>query len=71
MKRARYEDLSDDGISCGENPDCNEVYTTSATHEECTILLEEVLEEWLLLRISRKLDIPVLDSLDLRTKESV
>ena len=44
MKRARYEDLSDDGISYGEIPDCNGVYATSATLEECTILLEEVLE---------------------------
>ena len=33
--------------------------------------MEEVLEEWLLLRISRNLDTPVVDGLDLRIRESV
>ncbi len=71
MKRARYEDLPDDDVIYGEIPVCNGVFATAATLEECTMLLEEVLEEWLLLRISRKLDVPVLDGLDLRIKESV
>ena len=71
MSRARYENLPDDGVIYGEIPACNGVYATAATLEECSILLEEVLEEWLLLRVSRKLDIPVLDGLDLRIKENV
>lgn len=71
MGRAQYEALSDDGVIYGEIPVCNGVYATAATLEECCVLLEEVLEEWLLLRISRKLDIPVLDGFDLRIKEKV
>lgn len=71
MSRAQYEALSDDGVIYGEITACNGVYATAATLKECSVLLEEVLEEWLLLRISRKLDIPVLDGLDLRIRESV
>ena len=70
MGKAHYETLPDDGSYYGEIPDLNGVYAVAATLEECRNLLEEVLEEWLLLRISRNLPIPVVDGLDLRIRES-
>lgn len=59
MGKAHYETLPDDGSYYGEIPDFNGVYANAAT-----------LEEWLLLRISRNLPIPVVDGLDLRIRES-
>ncbi|MFH1560652.1 MAG: type II toxin-antitoxin system HicB family antitoxin [Chloroflexota bacterium] len=70
LAKAHYETLPDDGSCYGEIPDFNGVYANAPTLEVCRNLLEEVLEEWLLLRISRNLDIPVVDGLDLRIKES-
>jgi predicted RNase H-like HicB family nuclease len=37
--------------------------------EECRDELEEVLEEWLLLRLSRQLPVPILDGIDLIVHE--
>jgi predicted RNase H-like HicB family nuclease len=71
LAKANYETLPDDCCYYGEIPNFNGVYAHAATLEECRKLLEEVLEEWLLLRISRNLAVPVVDGLDLRIKESV
>ena len=71
MSKAHYETLSDDGSWYGEIPEFQGVYANEATLKECRSILEEVLEEWLLLRISRNLDTPVVDGLDLRIRESV
>ena len=69
MKQAQYEILSDDGTYYGEIPGFDGVYANAAQLEECRQLLEEVLEEWLLLSLSRGLPVPVVDGLDLKIKE--
>ena len=69
MKRARYEILSDDGTFYGEIPGFQGVYANAPQLEECRNMLEEVLEEWLLLSLSRGLSVPVVDGLDLKFKE--
>ena len=71
MTGARYETLSDDGSWYGEIPGFQGVYANEATLEECRSILEEVLEEWLLFSISRNLDVPVVDGIELKVKESV
>jgi len=58
MRLARYEVLSDDGTFYGEVPTFDGVYANAATLEGCRDELREVLEEWLLLRVSRGLPIP-------------
>ncbi len=70
MKRANYEILSDDGTYYGEIPGFHGVYANDPLLEDCRNLLEEVLEEWLLLSLSRGLPVPVVDGLDLKIKES-
>ncbi|MBI2856046.1 MAG: type II toxin-antitoxin system HicB family antitoxin [Chloroflexi bacterium] len=70
LAKARYEILTDDGSYYGEIPGFNGVYANANTLEECRNLLEEVLEEWLLLRVFRNLAIPTVDGLDLRIRES-
>lgn len=69
LKHARYEILPDDGTYYGEIPLCNGVYANAETLEECRNILEEVLEEWILLRIHRNLPLPVIDGVQIVIKE--
>jgi predicted RNase H-like HicB family nuclease len=59
MRQARYEILTDDGTFYGEIPGFDGVYANAPTLEACREELREVLEEWLLLRVSRHLPLPV------------
>ncbi|CAN5764424.1 type II toxin-antitoxin system HicB family antitoxin [soil metagenome] len=68
LRHARYEIL-DDGTFYGEIPECNGVYANTETLEGCREQLEEVLEEWLLLRVSRQLPLPVIDGIELHIQE--
>ena len=63
MRMAKYEILSDDGTFYGEIPGFDGVYANTDTLESCRDELEEVLEEWLLFRVSRNLTLPVVKSL--------
>ena len=71
MKKARYEILPDDNSYYGEIPGFDGVYANAETLETCREELMEVLEEWILVRISRNLDLPVVDRIELKVKESV
>ncbi|HKP11684.1 MAG TPA: type II toxin-antitoxin system HicB family antitoxin, partial [Blastocatellia bacterium] len=53
MRQAKYELLADDGTFYGEIPGCEGVYANAETLENCRDELEEVLEEWILFRVSR------------------
>ena len=50
MGKARYEIL-DDGTYYGEIPPCRGVWATAKTLEACRQELQEVLEEWIFLKI--------------------
>ena len=69
MGRARYEILRDDGSYYGEIPGFEGVHANASTLEDCRDELEEVLEEWILFRVSRNLPLPVVDGLQLAIKE--
>ena len=58
MKKAKYEIISDDNRFYGEIAGFNGIYANAHTLEACRQELEEVLEEWILLRISRGLPNP-------------
>ena len=68
MSHATYEILSDDGTFYGEIPVCPGVYANAETLEKCRRSLEEILEEWLLVRIFRRLPIPEIDGLKIEVK---
>ena len=70
MRRARYEILPDDGTFYGEIPGFDGVYANTATLEACREELEEVLEEWILFRVSRNLPLPTVDGIELAIKEA-
>ena len=69
MRRAKYEILSDDGSFYGEIPGFEGVYANAKNLEACREELEEVLEEWILFRVSRNLKLPVVNGIRLRIKE--
>jgi predicted RNase H-like HicB family nuclease len=69
MHRAKYEILSGDGTFYGEIPGFDGVYANADTLEACREELEEVLEEWILFRISKNLPLPKVDGIELTIKE--
>ncbi len=71
MRRANYEILPDDDTFYGDIPGFEGVYANSDNLETCRSELREVLEEWVLLSISRHLSLPVIDGIDLKVKEAV
>ena len=71
LNKARYEILSDDGSYYGEIPGFKGVYSNAGTLEECRKELREVLEDWIMLSISRHLPLPVIDGIELKIRETV
>ena len=69
MRNARYEILPEDRSYYGEIPDLPGVYANSTSLEACREELAEVLEEWLLFRVSRNLPVPVIDGYELKIRE--
>jgi predicted RNase H-like HicB family nuclease len=69
MQTARYEILSDDGTFYGEIPGFDGVYANANTLEACRDELEEVLEDWILFRVSKNLTLPIVKGIDLTIKE--
>ena len=68
MRSAHYELLPEDGQYYVEIPQCNGVYATAATLEECREQLREVLDEWVLFRVHRHLTLPVVAGVELAVK---
>lgn len=69
MHRARYAILPDEGTFYREIPGFDGVYSEGATLEACRDELEEVLEEWIFFRISRSLELPELEGIELRIRK--
>jgi predicted RNase H-like HicB family nuclease len=69
MRQAKYEILPDDNTFYGEIPNFAGVYANANTLEACREELAEVLEEWILFRISQNLSLPVINGIELRIKE--
>jgi predicted RNase H-like HicB family nuclease len=65
LGKAHYEILPDDGSYYGEIPGFEGVYANAKTLEACREELREVLEEWILVRVSRGLVLPVVDGREL------
>ena len=70
MRKAKYEILPDDGSFYGEIPGFDGVWANAKSLESCREELAEILEEWLLLGISRNHPLPVVDGIDLTIKET-
>ena len=67
MERAHYEIL-EDGTYYGEIPECRGVWATADTLEACRRELQEVLEEWLILKIRDGDPLPAIEDVRLEVK---
>ena len=67
MRRARFKSL-DDGTCFGEIPGLAGVWANEPTIEICREVLQEVLEEWLILKIRDNDPIPRLGRVGLSRK---
>jgi len=64
MRQATYE-LLGDGTFYGEIPGFQGVWANATTLEACREQLQSALEDWMLVRISDRLPLPVVDEIDL------
>jgi predicted RNase H-like HicB family nuclease len=69
MEHAKYEILQEDGTYYGEIKECPGVYSNAPTLEKCRSELEEVLEEWILFRVYKNLEIPPVDNIKIKIKK--
>lgn len=69
LHQAKYEILSDDGTFYGEIPGFEGVYANAAILEDCREELAEVLEEWILFRVSKNLSLPTVGGVELSIKD--
>jgi predicted RNase H-like HicB family nuclease len=69
MEHAHYEILSEDGSFYGEIPECKGVYANTDTLEKCRNELEEILEEWILFRVYKNLQIPVIEGIEIEIRK--
>jgi predicted RNase H-like HicB family nuclease len=67
MGQARYEML-DDGTYYGEIPPCRGVWANGQSLEACRQELQEVLEEWLLLKMKDGDPLPIIKGTCLEVK---
>jgi predicted RNase H-like HicB family nuclease len=70
LRRAHYDKL-EDGTFCAEVPDLRGVLATGSTVEECRDQLAEVVEEWVLVRVARGLEVPPLDKIEVKVQKAV
>lgn len=64
MRQANYELLADDNSYYGEIPGFIGVYANATNLEDCRNELHEVLEDWIFIRLSKNLSIPIVDGVD-------
>jgi predicted RNase H-like HicB family nuclease len=69
MRHATYEVLSD-GTYYGSIPGFQSVWANAPTLEACRDELQEVLEDWILLRVSDHLGLPEVDGMKLAIGKS-
>lgn len=69
LRRAKYDKL-DDGTLYAEVPELRGVLASAETLEACRSQLAEVIEEWILVRVARGLDVPRLGNLEVRVQKA-
>ncbi|MGA2328031.1 MAG: type II toxin-antitoxin system HicB family antitoxin [Bryobacteraceae bacterium] len=70
MRLAKYE-IQEDGNYFGSIPGLEGAWASASSLEACREDLEEVLEDWLLFRLSRQLPIPGIGGIEPTIRETV
>lgn len=71
MEQARYEILPSEGVYYGEIEGFDGVWATGDTLEACRRELQEVLEEWIVFRLSHRLPLPIIGEVAIAVPEAV
>ena len=58
LEKAKYEIIDDEEPYYGEVPELEGVWATGKTLEECRRNLEEVIDEWIVIRLRNGLSLP-------------
>ena len=69
MHHATYELLADGEGFWGEIAGLTGVWANAPTLEACRDELEEVLQDWIVIRLSQGLSLPAVDGIDLNIQE--
>jgi len=69
MRQAKYKILPDDGSYYGEIPGFQGVYANAELLGDCRNELQEVLEQWIIFRLSKKLSLPSVNGLKLSVEK--
>lgn len=70
MKRASYEILDGNEGFYGAIPDLDGVWANESTLEACRERLQEMLEDWLLFRLTHQMPVPQIGGIDLAVTEA-
>lgn len=68
--RIALDDKLEDGTFYGEVPRLRGVLATGDTLEECRNQLAEVVEEWVLIRVAKRLPVPPLGKIEIKVKKA-
>ena len=70
MRHAKYEILEDDGTFFGNITGFQGVWANAPTLEGCREELEEVLQDWILIRVSENLSLPIVNGIELNVTKA-
>ena len=65
LEHAKYEIIDDEEPYYGEVPELQGVWASGKTLEECRKNLEEVIDEWIIIRIKKGLSIPPIENFNI------
>jgi predicted RNase H-like HicB family nuclease len=67
LEHAKYEIIDDEEPYYGEVPELQGVWASGKTLEECRKNLEEVIDEWIIIKIKKGLPIPPIENFNIET----
>lgn len=67
LEHAKYEIIDDEEPYYGEVPELQGVWASGKTLEECRKNLEEVIDEWIIIRLRKGLTIPPIGNSHIET----
>jgi predicted RNase H-like HicB family nuclease len=71
LEHAKYEIIDDEEPYYGEVPELQGVWASGNSLEECRKNLEEVIDEWIIIRLKKGLFIPPLGNFNFETSGEI
>ena len=71
LEHAKYEIIDDEEPYYGEVPELQGVWASGKSLEECRKNLEEVIDEWIIIRLKKGLFIPPIGNFNFETSKEI